>query len=129
MKRTLLTVFALLLASLPAFAAEALSEAGDPAGAWLKLVGALEKYKGGSKLRAAAAKLKKTLERTPEVKTEVKAEAKLRMAMTWIEKNRGRMETSTSAKAQGLKKLREVVDRYAGTHAAKLAEEKLAELE
>jgi dienelactone hydrolase len=110
-------------------AAAELAGAGDPQGAWVKLLRALQKIEGGGKARTAAEKLKKSLERIPEVKPEVKALAKFEKAIAWIEKNQGRMEKSTSAKAQGVKKLEEVVEKYPGTHAAKLAEGKLAELE
>jgi len=106
-----------------------LADEGEPAKAWLGLTAALEKYRGVKERRPEAEKLRKKLEREAAVKPEVSALAKLEKARKWIDKNRARMEKSTSAKAQGVKKLREVVERYPGTRGAARAEEMLAKLE
>jgi dienelactone hydrolase len=117
-----------MLAQETAAAAE-LAAAGDPQGAWVKLLLALEKIEGGGAARTEAERQKKSLERLPAVKPEVLALAKFDKAMDWIGKNRERMANSASAKAQGVKKLKEVTEKYPGTHAARLAEKQLAELE
>ncbi len=109
--------------------ATALRDGGEPVKAWAALVEAMAANPGQKALQKEAAKLRKALERTDEVKPEAKALRLLDTAMKWVVKNRARIDKSKSVKAQAVKKLRRIVDGHGGTHAAKRAEAELAKLE
>lgn len=109
-------------------AARALHGESSPVEAYFMLRETMSRHACVREHQADARKLLKTLERVAAVKPEASAMKKLDPVLEWIGKNRSRLEKSNAARAEAIKKLEAVVNRYPGTRAASIASNRAGDL-